>query len=547
MWVWPAAYRWVWVPLDARLEQSLGAEHWLVEGPRTVAGWLRIPLGPAPPPWRVQNHLVTDDFWRSFAGPAVAAPFLLICGFATVYFLGAKGFCTYGCPYGGFFAPFDRLAAGRIRVNDDCEQCGHCTAVCSSNVRVHEEVHAWGMVVDPGCMKCLDCVSVCPNDALSFGFGRPSLRRGAARAPRPRRRYDLTLAEDVGFTLVFVASFFAVRGVYGLVPLLMAAGTAGCVTFLAWKLWRMLRDANVSFHRWRLKYRDATTVPGHVFTSITVVCLMLVAHSGAIRIMQAVAERHDDRVTMARATVLSPRPEAMPPEMARHADAAIRWYRRASGFRDGGLGLFTHRGTDVRLAWLHACRQEHEAATRHLRRAIARTGGTEARHRDLVDLLRLQGLPNEALAHQHAVVEAEPSYVALMDHLVEQYVVNERHDDALALARRGLDRAPRDRALPLLRRVAMLLVTADRDDEALAAVRGWLEAAPPEPFGLSVLSETQAATGDIAAAIETMELAIEMAPRAIGLRLQLAFLLDAVGRTDEAAAQRDEADRLRRK
>ena len=232
MWVWPAAYRWVWVPLDARLEQSLGAEHWLVEGPRTVAGWLRIPLGPAPPPWRVQNHLVTDDFWRSFAGPAVAAPFLLICGFATVYFLGAKGFCTYGCPYGGFFAPFDRLAAGRIRVNDDCEQCGHCTAVCSSNVRVHEEVHAWGMVVDPGCMKCLDCVSVCPNDALSFGFGRPSLRRGAARAPRPRRRYDLTLAEDVGFTLVFVASFFAVRGVYGLVPLLMAAGTAGCVTFL---------------------------------------------------------------------------------------------------------------------------------------------------------------------------------------------------------------------------------------------------------------------------------------------------------------------------
>ena len=28
-----------------------------------------------------------------------------------------------------------------------------------------------GMVVDPGCMKCMDCVSVCPNDALYFGFG----------------------------------------------------------------------------------------------------------------------------------------------------------------------------------------------------------------------------------------------------------------------------------------------------------------------------------------------------------------------------------------
>ena len=31
------------------------------------------------------------------------------------------------------------------------------------------------MVVDPGCMKCMDCVSVCPNDALYFGFGKPTL------------------------------------------------------------------------------------------------------------------------------------------------------------------------------------------------------------------------------------------------------------------------------------------------------------------------------------------------------------------------------------
>src|SRR5687768_11642298 len=42
------------------------------------------------------NHLVTTEFWATFPTVAVAIPFLFICGFVTVYFLGSKGFCTYG-------------------------------------------------------------------------------------------------------------------------------------------------------------------------------------------------------------------------------------------------------------------------------------------------------------------------------------------------------------------------------------------------------------------------------------------------------------------
>src|SRR4051794_29910121 len=41
------------------------------------------------------NHLVTTSFWETFPSLAVAIPFLFICGFMTVYFLGSKGFCTY--------------------------------------------------------------------------------------------------------------------------------------------------------------------------------------------------------------------------------------------------------------------------------------------------------------------------------------------------------------------------------------------------------------------------------------------------------------------
>jgi polyferredoxin len=110
------------------------------------------------------NHLVTTNFWETFPSVAVAIPFLFICGFLTVYFLGQKGFCTYACPYGGFFGLADKFSPGKIRVTDACNQCGHCTATCTSNVLVHAEVREFKMVVDPGCMKCLDCISVCPTD-----------------------------------------------------------------------------------------------------------------------------------------------------------------------------------------------------------------------------------------------------------------------------------------------------------------------------------------------------------------------------------------------
>ncbi len=141
----------------------------------------------------------------------------LVCGFAAVYFLGAKGFCTYACPYGAVFAAADRVAPMRIRVTDACEGCGHCTAVCTSNVLVHQEVRDYGMVVDSGCMKCRDCVSGLPQRRallrrradslfakprvarpeprryplawLGGGGARARLRRRLPRLPRPLRRW----------------------------------------------------------------------------------------------------------------------------------------------------------------------------------------------------------------------------------------------------------------------------------------------------------------------------------------------------------------------
>jgi len=150
------------------------------------------------------NHLVTSNFWETFPSVAVAIPFLFVCGFMTVYFLGSKGFCTYACPYGGVFSLADKLSPGKIRVSDACNQCGHCTATCTSNVLVHAEVKQYGMVVDPGCMKCMDCISVCPNDALYFGFGKPTIAIPKSNASK--KSYSVTWSEEIVGAAIFLAA-----------------------------------------------------------------------------------------------------------------------------------------------------------------------------------------------------------------------------------------------------------------------------------------------------------------------------------------------------
>ena len=65
------------------------------------------------------NNFVTNDLWATFPGPVFTVLTFGVCGFAAVYFLGSKGFCTYGCPYGGLFGALDHASPGRILVNDD--------------------------------------------------------------------------------------------------------------------------------------------------------------------------------------------------------------------------------------------------------------------------------------------------------------------------------------------------------------------------------------------------------------------------------------------
>jgi tetratricopeptide (TPR) repeat protein/ferredoxin len=312
------------------------------------------------------NHLVTSNFWLTFPSVAVAIPFLFICGFVTVCFLGQKGFCTYACPYGGFFGLADKFSAGKIRVTPACNQCGHCTATCTSNVLVHAEVKQFGMVVDPGCMKCMDCVSVCPNDALYFGFGKPTLL--APRSNVIKRNYTLTWPEEIVGALVFLASFLAVRGVYALVPFLMALGCAAVTSFLSLKLWRLLRARELSFHRFNLKSSSKMQQAGWAFAIFACAWIGLNAHCGWVRYHEFLGNVAFERIHLPDELVLA---QTNPARWLNPADRENIRHGKAHYLAASRIGFFVNSEALPKLAWFQYLSGDAEQAVQTLGKAAA--------------------------------------------------------------------------------------------------------------------------------------------------------------------------------
>ncbi|MCC7309005.1 MAG: 4Fe-4S binding protein [Acidobacteria bacterium] len=335
----------------------------------TIGRWIVQPSGQPLIP-EFTDHLVTSEFWATFPPFWVAVPFLFICGFMTVYFLGSKGFCTYACPYGGIFGLADKVAPGRIRVTDACNSCGHCTAACTSNVIVHAEVKQYGMVVDPGCMKCMDCVSVCPNDALYFGFGKPAGAVGRSI----KKSYSLSWPEEALAAVVFCASFFAVWDVYQLVPMLMALGIAGVTTFLILRTLRLFGSGDLSFHRFNLRSAGTIKKAGWAFLSFAVIWIGLNTHSGWVRYHERAGAIAFARVHIPDELALA---QADPSEWLDRNDRVNIAEGRDHFERAMSAGLFVNNESLSKLAWFEYLSGEAEKAVSTLDIAANHQDGTQ--------------------------------------------------------------------------------------------------------------------------------------------------------------------------
>jgi Fe-S-cluster-containing hydrogenase component 2 len=355
------------------------------------------------------SALTTENLWETFPSMWIAVPFLAICGFATVLLLGAKGFCTYGCPYGAVFAAADAVAPGRIRVTDACNGCGHCTAVCTSNVRVHENVREFGMVVDAGCMKCQDCVSVCPNDALYFGFGKPAVAAGPPRGRGLSRIYDLPPGEEAVAALSFLVVLLCFRGLYDAVPLLMAVGVAACSAYLGWTAVHLLRDPAVAWHGIPLKREGRLRPAGRATLAMALAAAAFTVHSGLVQGSRALGERWDRRVTVGADAPFHAGQVPLDPAQRNAAARAEAHYRRADEVAAGGLGLVPTAEIAMRRAWLALVRGEPRDASSHLRRAAGLADDPRPVRLDLARVLALAGERDEAVAELRRLVAEDPA------------------------------------------------------------------------------------------------------------------------------------------
>jgi tetratricopeptide (TPR) repeat protein/NAD-dependent dihydropyrimidine dehydrogenase PreA subunit len=452
------------------------------------------------------NHLMTDSFWMTFPGPLYAVLTIATCGFAAVYFLGAKGFCTYGCPYGGLFGVVDKIAPGRIVVDDSCEQCGHCTVTCTSNVVVHEEVRRFGQVVDPGCMKCMDCVSVCPKGALSFSFAKPSLFK-KAKDERKARRYPLSLAEELAVGALCFGGTLAFRGLYDGPPLLMSIGLGGITAWIGLKLWKLLRGGGGRMQNLQLRRGGRLTRAGKLFGVAAAVWLLFTAHSGFVQWQRAQGRKWLNKTEAARAEVLDGSFAAKQYSTAHHRAAARTMRHFSLADRWGLAGVVEVK---LGLAWGQLLEGDAVGGEQSIREAIAIEPGSAQLHANLIELLLGRGrLPEaaEALETKAAagLATAEDRFA-----LAGMLAGGGELERAIEHYAEAVDVAPD--VFPLRFNYGGALRRLGRDAEAIVQLRE-AERLAPTDFDTQVeLGLASMAIGDREQAIVHLRAAVEMHP-----------------------------------
>src|SRR5262249_12037287 len=190
----------------------------------------------------------------------------------------------------------------------------------------------------------------------------------APKSTAIKRSYSLTWPEEIVGALVFLGSFLAVRGVYALVPFLMALGCAAVTAFLTLKLWRLLRAREVSFHRFNLKSAGKIHRAGWAFAIFACAWVALNAHCGWVRYHEFVGNLAFNKIHLPDELALA---QLDPARWLSPADRENILQGKNHYLAASGAGLFVNSETLPKLAWFEYLSGDAEQSVQTLGKAAA--------------------------------------------------------------------------------------------------------------------------------------------------------------------------------
>lgn len=483
------------------------------------------------------SSFTTDDMWRNLPPPGVAVFTFFVCGFLIVYLLGSRGFCFQACPYGALFGLADQLAPGRIVLAKDCSQCGLCTRACSSDILVHRELAMYGMVTNPRCLKDLDCVAVCPENAVQYGFRKPPLFRKGQPMGAYRGRFGNSLAEDLFLAGAFVVAMPIFRGLYDKVPFLLAVALALCSAYVLLLGWRMARRSAFQVRGITLRMDGDLRPAGRVFAAGLMAVGLFMVHS-------AVVQYH---TVVGKAAFLQLAMQADQGGLdATRVEAAVRHYEAALA-----LGLWEPMDRRQELASLYVQQGRSIEAKTLLEGMIAQDPThVEARHH-LAALSQRQGDAHLAAQHWLAALEQgrERSGGRSRELLVQSalglgrwHEGGGRPEEARSAYAKGLERVSGEP--PLLIALAAVESRMGLDGQAIAHYTEALRIGGATPMLHNNLGALYLRMGQPEKALPHYRALAEVMPGDARVRYTLGVLLARRGDTDYALQHLTAAARL---
>ena len=167
---------------------------------------------------------------------------------------------------------------------------------------------------------------------------------------------------------MFLGSFLAVRGVYVLVPFLMALGCAAVTTFLVLKTWRLLRARELSFYRFNLKSSGKMHKAGLVFVVFACAWIGLNVHCGWVRYHEFLGNIAFNKVRLPDELALA---QLDPARWLSPADRENIVQGKGHYLAASRTGLFVNNEALPKLAWFEYLLGDAEQSVQRLRTAAA--------------------------------------------------------------------------------------------------------------------------------------------------------------------------------